>query len=207
MKKVLFSLIFFLLCAIQLSASNELPRGIYYGMVTDSLAQNHYIEIINDSTIKLSSINLHMRFQFEENLKFKFEGRILKIHKSQSDIETLRHYGLQHFSKLNEIIIADKVLLNKEYQVIYIPIKYCEKSNYTTYIIDGKEYLQKNARSNSYGLVKKRHKINRKLKRKLKHIESDLDDYEIKVYKGYNAYLKFGIDKVSGVIELIKKTH
>jgi len=49
--------------------------------------------------------------------------------------------------------------------------------------------------------------MNRKLKKKLKRIKSDLENkkYDIIVFKGIDAYLKFGYDKVMGVIELNRK--
>ena len=90
---------------------------------------------------------------------------------------------------------------------MYVYLDDFKKEHYTTYIINGEEFKQENLMTNSYGLVEREMKMNRKLKRKLKTIKSDLEKekYNIVVYRGLDAYLKFGYDKVMGVIELNRK--
>ena len=87
-------------------------------------------------------------------------------------------------------------MLDKTNRVVYVIYDDFKNDKYTTYIIDGNEYRQENALANSYGLLEREPKRNRKLKRKLKKIESDLKNYKIEVHKGIDAYLKFGYEKV-----------
>jgi hypothetical protein len=75
-----------------------------------------------------------------------------------------------------------------------------------TYLIDNKIYKQETGLSDSYGIIKNNPKDNKVLRDKLASLkEDDLKNYDIKVYKGLEAYYKFGYKSVFGVIELKRR--
>lgn len=74
---------------------------------------------------------------------------------------------------------------------------------YDIYSVDGKIYKQKRAKTDGYGLVRKDHSPNKKLKKRLKQI--DLDNCKITVLRGKEAYDKYGLIGMNGVIEISEK--
>ena len=208
MKKPLRILIILLICLFASESYSQEFNKIYYGIVSDSISRNHYLEFKNDSIVELYSIQRHMQSQFKMVFVFKKENGKIRIQKNRikpTELEKLNQYGFEYFSKKIELDTDGKALLDKTNRVVYVIYDDFKNDKYTTYIIDGNEYRQENALANSYGLLEREPKRNRKLKRKLKKIESDLKNYKIEVHKGIDAYLKFGYEKVLGVIELNRK--
>jgi len=138
------------------------------------------------------------------------ENGIITINSNEikkQNSKDINQYGFFQFLENVQLEIDGKALLDKKNKVVYVFLDDFKKGHYTTYIIDGEEFKQDNLIANSYGLVEKEMKMNRKLKKKLKTIKSELENenYNIVVYKGIDAYTKFGYDKVLGVIELNRK--
>ena len=208
MKKPLRILIILLICLFASESYSQEFNKIYYGIVSDSISRNHYLEFKNDSIVELYSIQRHMQSQFKMAFVFKKENGKIRIQKNRitpTELEKLNQYGFEYFSKKIELDTDGKALLDKTNRVVYVIYDDFKNDNYTTYIIDGNEYRQENALANSYGLLEREPKRNRKLKKKLKKIESNYKNYTIKIHKGIDAYLKFGYEKVLGVIELNRK--
>lgn len=208
MKKPLRILITLLIFLITIKSYSQELNKIYYGIVSDSINRNHYLEFKNDSIVELTSIRRHMQPQLRIELTYSNNEGNISIKSDQiteQDADKIKQYGFTSF--LTGIYIENdgKAFLNKTDGIIYVVYDDFKNKSYTTYIIDGIEYRQEDAIANSYGLLEREPKINRKLKRKLKEIESDLKNYEIEVHKGIDAYLKFGYEKVLGVIELKRK--
>ena len=208
MKKPLRILITLLICLITGESYSQEFNKLYYGIVSDSINRNHYLEFKNDSIVELISIRRHMQPQLRIELTYsKHDGNISinpdKINEQKA--EEIKQYGFNPF--LTEVFLENdgKAFLNKTDKIIYVEHNDFKNESYTTYIIDGIEYRQKDAIANSYGLLERQPKRNRKLKRKLKKIEPDIENYKIEVHKGIDAYLKFGYEKVLGVIELKRK--
>ena len=86
--------------------------------------------------------------------------------------------------------------------MVYVLYKDFQKRYYLTYLIDGKAYKQETGLSDAYGLIKNNPKDNKALEQKLESIKDDLNHYSVTVYKGLDAYKKFGYASVFGVIEL-----
>tara|TARA_R110002012_G_scaffold319261_1_gene539237 strand:- start:3982 stop:4608 length:627 start_codon:yes stop_codon:yes gene_type:complete len=205
MKKPLRILIILLISLIAGQSYSQEFNKIYYGIVSDSINRNHYLEFKNDSIVELTSIRRHMQPQLRIELTYSNNEGNISIKSDQiteKDANEIKQYGFIPF--LTGIFMENdgKAFLNKTDGIIYVMYDDFKNDSYTTYIIDGIEYRQEDAIANSYGLLEREPKRNRKLKRKLKKIEPDLKNYKIEVYKGIDAYLKFGYEKVLGVIEL-----
>ena len=71
------------------------------------------------------------------------------------------------------------------------------------YIIDGKTFIQKMGVTDGYGVVKKNPKTNKALQKKLKDV--DKDNCTLEIVRGLNAYKRFGIKRVYGVVFITSK--
>jgi hypothetical protein len=203
--RILIALVIFLIAGE--SYSQEFNK-IYYGIVSDSINRNHYLEFKNDSIVELISIRRHMQPQLRMELTYSNNDGNISIKSdriTEQNAEEIKQYGFIPFLTGINIKNDGKALLDKSNKIIYVVYDDFKNDNYTTYIIDGIEYQQKDAIANSYGLLEREPKRNRKLERKLKKIKPDLNNYKIEVHKGIDAYLKFGYEKVLGVIELTRK--
>ena len=208
MKKPLRILITLLIFLVSGESYSQEFNKIYYGIVSDSIHRNHYLEFKNDSIVELTSIRRHMQPQLRIELTYSNNDGDISIKPDQiteQNVDKIKQYGFIPFLTGINIENDGKALLDKANKIIYVIYDDFKNDNYTTYIIDGTEYRQKDAIANSYGLLEREPKRNQKLERKLKKIKPDLNNYKIKVHKGIDAYLKFGYEKVLGVIELKRK--
>jgi hypothetical protein len=96
-----------------------------------------------------------------------------------------------------------RAIVDTSSKMVYVLYKDFSRRYYLTYIIDGKSYKQETGLSEAYGLIKNNPKENKDLKDKLASL--NLDNYTVNVYKGLDAYKKFGYDNVFGVIVLKQK--
>ncbi len=87
--------------------------------------------------------------------------------------------------------------------LIYVRQKNFGDNPDMAFIIDGKTFIQDVGVTDGYGLVKKRPKTNKPLQKKLKNI--DKNNCTLEIIRGLNAYKKFGIKRVYGVIVITTK--
>ena len=102
-----------------------------------------------------------------------------------------------------------KFLVNGDNQLFDIVSGYTYVDNnsasdkYDIYSIDGKIYKQKRVKTDGYGLVRKSYRPNKKLRKRIK--EFNADNCEITVLRGKEAYDKYGLIGIDGVIEIAEK--
>ena len=184
-------------------------NSIYYGVSSDSLHITHQLEFKNNSTLEISTLPRHMSRQFKMTFNYKRVGETIKIISdniiTQDSIALIKN-GLSQFLNKPVFIINGKALTDRSSKTVYVLYTDFQRNYYLTYLIDGKSYKQETGGlSDAYGLIKYYPKDNKALQRKLTSIKDDLDNYTIHVYKGLDAYDKFGYDSVFGVIELKHK--
>lgn len=208
MKKTIGSIILLIICLNINSIYSQSLNKTYYGLPSDSISQDHLLRFINDSIVELSSIRRHMQKPLIINFPYHSQNGNIYIDTEsikRRGIPELRQFGFKQFLQPIKLKIEGNVLIDQSNNMVYILNDDFKKMDYTTFVVDGKEYRQKNFITDGYGLVKKSPKQNIRLKRKLKSLESDIDNYKIKIYKGINAYESFGYEYISGVIEIKKK--
>jgi len=196
------------LTAILLSISfcqAQMLNTLYYAVSSDSSHRGHHLEFKTDSTLEVSTFPRHMSRQFKMTMNYERTSKTIKVIPkdiSSSDSIALSNNGMEQF--LNEAIfgIDNKAIVDASNKMVYVLYKDFSKKYYLTYIIDGKIYKQETGLSDGYGLIKNNPKENKVLKEKLASIKDALPNYFINVYKGLDAYEKFGYDNVFGVIEL-----
>ena len=190
--------IILLVTLILFSFSNCLSQRLnekYYFLTTDSLLVDHFLTFKNDSVVQISSVPRHMWRYFERDLKYEKHGNIILI--VVNDSLQIDNYG---FKNKKELKIEGNALTNESQREVYIIRKDFEKSPDLIVKFEGKDYKVDLGESNSYGLITKSPRTNHRLQRKLKTV--DLNNYEITLIKGFDAFKKYGYKYVFGVIEL-----
>jgi hypothetical protein len=119
---------------------------------------------------------------------------IYKSDRSKNDSAELISYGLQQFLKNLILTREEKVLTDRRTDFIYLPAKDFEK-RYLVICIDNKLYKLDSNES----------KQNEELEGKLNTLQNNLENYQVVIYKGIQAYDKFGYEFISGVIEWKRK--
>jgi hypothetical protein len=198
-------LFFFLIPVLSFSQRIEV---VYYGLSSDSLKSNHQLAFKNDSLLELSTFPRHMSQQFRTLLNYKRLNEEIFINKSKfstTDSIILSNHNLEHFLKGVTLKVDNRAILDENNSVIYVLYDDFNKNHFITYLIEGEKFKQKSSLPDSYGLLKTTPKTNKKLRKKLNSIKGDLENYEINVHKGIDAYRRFGYESVFGVIELNKK--
>jgi hypothetical protein len=181
---------------------------IYHCVSSDSLHAGHQLEFENDSSLEVSTFPRHMSKQFRLHLMYKKTGGILEIFAadiSDEDSIALVNNGFSQYLHKTALRIEGKALTDDLNNIVYVLDKDFRKKYYLTYLIDNKTYKQETGLSDAYGLVKNKGKENKALHAKLSSIKDDLKNYDIKIYKGLEAYKRFGYSSVFGVIELKHK--
>jgi hypothetical protein len=175
----------------------------YYIISNDSVHSDHYLTFLNDSMAEISSVPRTMSGMARTELLYKKIDGNLVITTNTNSVDSLviKNFG---FSNDKELVIRDRALVNSRNSEVYVVRSDFKKNPAMFIFCDGKEFKQNMGKSDGYGLVNRSPRRNRRLERKLKSI-NNFDDYEIKLHKGYDAYLKYGYKYVFGVIELIRK--
>lgn len=147
-----------------------------------------------------------MSKQFKITFNYKRTGDEIDIFTNNilpADSIALSNQGLTQFLKTLRLVKDKRAIMDTSAKMVYVVYKDFSRRYYLTYIIDGKTYKQEKELSNAYGLIKNNPKENKALKEKLASL--NLDNYTANVYKGLDAYEKFGYDSVFGVIVLRQK--
>jgi len=199
--KVLLTLFFGLL--INYVTAQKL--NINYRTATDSTEKLHYIVFTDKSNCKVTyPIRNHGDAMFPQPQKREFN----LTYKVSLDTITFRG-DLDASNKTIERLLKSKFIVSGDGQIFDIVSGYTYVDNesvsdkYDIYSIDGKIYKQKRAKTDGYGLLRKDYRPNRKLKRRGKHINAD--NYKITVLRGKDAYDKYGLIGMNGVIEIEEK--
>ena len=170
----------------------------YYSFSDDTILVDHFLTFKNDSVVQISSVPRHMWRYFEKDLKYEKHGKKILIR--VDDSLQLRNYG---FKSKKELTIEDHALTNESQREVYIIRK--DFAKYPDLIIKfgSKEYKIDIGKSDSYGLITKQPRKNKRFQRLIKNI--DINNYEACIIKGFIAYKKYGYKYVFGVVELKMK--
>lgn len=181
-------------------------KQTYYGVSSNSLYSGHQLVFITDTTLEISTFPRHMSKQFKMTFNYNRTGDKIEILTNNilpGDSIALSNYGMTQFLKSLTLAKDKRAIVDTFAKMVYVLYKDFSRKYYLTYIIDGKSYKQETGLSDAYGLIKNNPKENKALKDKLTSLA--LDNYTVNVYKGLDAYEKFGYDNVFGVIVLKQK--
>lgn len=199
---LLFLLVFFI---SRLSFGQKI--GDYYVSISIDSIQGGRLKFLTDSTIELSSIPRHMSPSVKAVYNYKSTDSTVEILPDSvpGGIRPIQGLLTQPPTIKTKIILTkiDRGFIDYSKSLIYVRQKDFGDSPDITYIVDGKTYTQDMGESDGYGLIRKRPKTNKALQRKLKSI--DKENCTIEIVRGLNAYKRYGIDKVYGVIVITSK--
>ena len=183
-------------------------KQTYYGVSSDSLYNEHQLFFTSDTTLEISTFARHMSKQFKKTFKYKRIGSKIEVLNNSwisKDSIALSNQGLTQFLSKTTLTKENRAIVDTSAKMVYVLHKDFRKRYYLTYIIDGEAYKQETGLSDAYGLIKNNPKENKALKDKLASLNDRLDSYVVNVYKGLEAYNKFGYESVFGVIEIRRK--
>lgn len=182
---------------------------IYCGISSDSIHGGHRLEFKNDTILELSSFPRHMSQQFRLTLTYKKIGDALEIYYpniSKNDSIGLVNNGFTQYLKKTTVRVEGKALIDELNNLAFLPSKDFKKKYDIIYLIDGKAYRQKTGMPNTYGTITSRTKRNRALENKMNSLKDNLENYDMKIYKGLEAYERSSHKNIFCFIELKLKT-
>lgn len=200
---LLFLILFSNLCFSQII-------GDYYiAFLSDSTSERYRLKFIDDSTAELSFEPRHMSGRFSKIRKYSTTDSTIEILPeilTTADSLPLLLFRTNYF--IYAAISLKKItggFIDYRQSVVYVREKDLGKAPNLAFFIDGKRYIQKGVETTSYGTVKKAIKPKKALSKALKRIQKNIDDYHFEIVRGFNAYKRFGIKWVYGVIVITKK--
>ena len=181
--------------------------GDYYVSISIDSTQGGRLKFLSDSTVELSSIPRHMSPSIKTFYKYTTADTAIQIFPEPVINQDSQASGLyvQSFALKTKIDLTkiDGGFIDYNKSLIYVRQKDFGDNPDMTYIIDGKIFIQDMGVTDGYGLIRKSPKTNKALQKKLKGI--DKDNCTLEIVKGLNAYKRFGIKRVYGVIVINSK--
>ncbi len=199
--------LFFLLLVFSFNISNGQKLGDYYVSISIDSTSNGRLKFFSDSTVELSNIPRHMSLLLKMVYKYTSTDSTIEIlaeFVNKQEGQLLNPYNQNLFLKTGiSLIKVEGGFIDYNKSVIYIRQKDFGDNPDIIYIVDGKIFIQNMGITDGYGLVRKKPKKNKALQKKLKDINKD--NCTIEIVKGLDAYKRFGIKRVYGIIVINTK--
>jgi hypothetical protein len=181
--------------------------GDYYVSIPSDSTLNCRLRFLSDSTVELSNVPRHMGGRLTMDFKYTKTDTTIEILPgllTKQDSLSLNAFGLNYFIKpLIRVTNIDGGFIDYSKSLIYVRQKDFGDNPDVTYIIDGKTFIQDGGVTDGYGLIKKSPKTNKALQKKLKGVNKD--NCTIEIVRGLEAYKRFGIKRVYGVVVITTK--
>lgn len=178
-----------LLCILTCSVCQGQVLGEYFVSIPSDSTVARRIKFITDSTGELSRIPTHMSVQQKELFTYRVKDGLIEILPQKLTLK-----------------VIENGFISESNSTIYVRERDFSKNRDIRVIIDGKEYIQNVGETNSYGLVVKGARRNKKLHKRVNAILQNPDKYTIQTFKGLEAYKRYGYKGVYGVIVITSKT-
>ena len=175
--------------------------NINYRTATDSTERQHYLVFTDKRNCRLVyPIRNHGDAMFPQKREFNLTYSV------SQDTITFQGTDLDSSNKAIARLLKSKFIITGERQIFDIVSGYTYVDNqlisdkYEIYSINGEIYKQKRVKTDGYGLVRKDYRPNQKLKKRVKKINAD--NFKVTVWRGKEAYDKYGLIGMNGVIEI-----
>ena len=123
---------------------------------------------------------------------------------TKQDSLSLNAFGLNYFIKpVIRLTKIDGGFIDYSKSLIYVRQKDFGDNPDVAYIVDGKIFIQDVGVTDGYGLIKKNPSTNKALQKKLKGVNKD--NCTIEIVRGLEAYKRYGIKRVYGVVVITTK--
>ncbi|MDJ1491518.1 hypothetical protein QNI19_01170 [Cytophagaceae bacterium DM2B3-1] len=165
---------------------------------------NCRLKFISESIIELSTIPHQKQEQVKKSFTYTTHGKTIEILpgnlNSQDSLSLINSRLMYFISPSANLTKIEGGFIDYPKSLIYVREKDFSQNPDLTYIIDGKIYVQEISIPAKNGVTEKRPRKNKALQEKLKTIKEQPYKYTIEVVKGLEAYQRFGIKMVFGVI-------
>ncbi len=196
------SLTIFLGLLINYGTAQEL--NINYRTAIDTTERLHHLVFVDKSNCRLIyPIRNHGDAMFPQKREFKLTYSV------SQDTITFKGGEMDLNNRTIERFLASKFVMTGDRKIFDVVSGYTYvdseliSDKYDIYSVDGKIYKQKRTKTDSYGLIRRDYRPNKRLKKRVKQI--DLDNCKITVLRGKEAYDKYGLIGMNGVIEISEK--
>lgn len=170
-----------------------------YMLFSNSTASSEYIEFITDSTLINKYYYSGIGCSFAKSRK-KSSDRINKEYNYVRKNDTITIFNFHHSKNTKYRITENNYFENAKTKEIYVLRKISNKhANVAIKYNDNYYWFELNGN----GIVTKNGKKNKKIARLLKN--RDTTKFDVKIYRAYEAFEKFGYKYVLGVLELTRK--
>jgi hypothetical protein len=181
--------------------------GAYYVPISIDSTRGGRLKFLSDSTVELSSIPRHMSPSLKSVHKYTTADSTIQIFPEPLTTPDSQTGGLyiKALALKTKIILTkiDRGFIDYDKSLIYVRQKDFADNPDMAYIIDGKTFIQDAGVTDGYGIVRKSPKTNKALQKKLKGINKD--NCTLEIVRGLDAYKRFGIKRVYGVIVITTK--
>jgi len=181
--------------------------GDYYVSIPSDSTLNCRLRFLSDSTVELSNVPRHMGGRLMMVFKYTITDTTIEVLPgllNKQDSLSLNAFGLNYFIKpFTSLTKIDGGFIDYDKSIIYVRQKDFGDNPDVAYIIDGKTFIQDIGVTDGLGVIKKRAKANKALQKKLKGVNTD--NCSIEIVRGLDAFKRYGIKKVYGVIVITTK--
>jgi hypothetical protein len=181
--------------------------GDYYVSIPSDSTLNCRLRFLSDSTVELSNVPRHIGGRLTMAFKYTKTETTIEILPgllTKQDSLSLNAFGLNYFIKpVIRLTKIDGGFIDYSKSLIYVRQKDFGDNPDVAYIVDGKIFIQDVGVTDGYGLIKKNPSTNKALQKKLKGVNKD--NCTIEIVRGLEAYKRYGIKRVYGVVVITTK--
>lgn len=181
--------------------------GDYYVSIPSDSTLNCRLRFLSDSTVELSNVPRHMGGRLTMAFKYTKTETTIEILPgllTKQDSLSLNAFGLNYFIKpVIRLTKIDGGFIDYSKSLIYVRQKDFGDNPDVAYIVDRKIFIQDVGVTDGYGLIKKNPRTNKALQKKLKGVNKD--NCTIEIVRGLEAYKRYGIKRVYGVVVITTK--
>ncbi|WP_375560813.1 hypothetical protein ACE193_24475 [Bernardetia sp. OM2101] len=197
MKNTLINIILIIsFSLLSISSYAQKLNTSYTGFSSDSLSVMNGLRFENDSILEFNYVPFHHGFgRYYVKMKYSQKDDIIHVEKANIEMQDtllLKNIPFYYFEKDIVLKVDDKAIIDEQDNRVYVKKKDFNKNkNNITFVFNGKDYKSFSRREKK-GFEK--------------NIIENREKYKITIYRGLDAYLKYGYDAVlGGVIEVKKK--
>ena len=182
--------IFIITAILTATVSYGQKLGDYYVSIPIDSTQDCRLKFLNDTAVEISNVPRHMSGRIAIVLSYRSTDTSIDIFPSylnRKDSSWLNSFGLNYFTKtVTRLTKISRGFIDYNRSLIFVREQDFGHDPDIVYVIDGKKA-----------------KTNKALQKRLKNI--DKNNITVEVLKGLNAYQRFGIKGVYGVIVITTK--
>ena len=197
-KNIIFIILFVL--GFQNTSGQDLNEDyMLFSKIDD---RTEYLEFKSDSIVTRKPYYFRNGCGLANLQSTKADKKIYKDYRYIKQNDTIRIYDFQNSSSVDFRMKNERFFENADLGIVYVLRKFYDEFPDVAVSFENEIYWLDSPET-SNGIIKKGGKKNRKLTRIMRN--KDTTNTKAQVYKGYQAFEKFGYEYVFGIIEVSEK--